>query len=76
MLFYLKTKLEKRLLMEFLKKIAGLFLTKKKIIGWVSAVLIAIAAVFFGIDQKEIKQAIQDGPEITLPAVTPAIDGK
>jgi len=57
--------------MEIFKKILGVFFTREKIIGWVGAVIIALTSFFLGMEQKKIKEAIVDGPEISMPAPKP-----
>lgn len=61
------------LVMGILKKLAGLFLTKKKIIAYVSAVIIAVAAMLLKMSPEEVKEAVVSGPTITLPQVQPAL---
>lgn len=46
--------------MEFAKKIFEMLVTKKKIIGWVSAALIAITGAAITMDPAEVKSAICD----------------
>ncbi len=50
------------------QKLIGMFLTKKKIIAYVSAVIIAAVAAFFGMSSQEVKEAIVSGPSIQAPA--------
>lgn len=43
-------------------------LPKKKVIGWVSAALMAVAAAAVGMQTPEFKQAVCDAPVVNLPA--------
>lgn len=56
--------------MELLKKLAGLFLTKKKIIAYVSAIIIAVAAMLLKMTPEEVKEAVVSGPTITVPQLS------
>lgn len=47
-----------------------MFLSKKKIIGLVGAVIIAAVAAFFGMSPKEVKEAVVQGPDISVPAIS------
>lgn len=46
-----------------------MFITKKKVIAYVSAILIAIVAAVLGISSQEVKDAVVSGPVIDLPKV-------
>ena len=59
--------------MDFLKKLAGLIFTKKKIIGYVAAAIIAAVAAFLGMSTDEVKEAINQGPSIQLPPLAPQV---
>lgn len=50
--------------MEFLKKMVEMFISKKKIIGWVAAAGFAYGAVHLGMEQKEFKEAVCGAPVI------------
>jgi hypothetical protein len=56
--------------MFILKNLIEMFLSKKKIIGLVGAVIIAAVAAFFGMSPKEVKEAVVQGPEISVPAIS------
>ena len=67
--------------MELLKKIFTAIFSKKKIMAWIAAVVLAVAALVFGIDQKEIREAINEAPVIEIPVSKPSpepvkVDGK
>lgn len=49
---------------EILKKMVAAFISKKRVIGWVSAVVIAFAAGALGMSTGEIKDAICSTPAI------------
>lgn len=42
----------------FLVKLAQLFLSKKKIIGWISAVILAALSMVVGMNAQEFKDAV------------------
>lgn len=50
-------------------------LPKKKVIGWISAGLIAVAAAAMGMQSAEFKSAVCDASVVQLPA-PPAAEGK
>jgi len=50
-----------------LQKLIEMFISKKKIIAYVSAVIIAVVAAVLGMKAQEVKDAIHDGPVIELP---------
>lgn len=56
----------------FLQKLIDMFISKKKVIAYVSAVLIALAAAVLGISSQEVKEAIVSGPVIDLPKASEA----
>lgn len=45
-----------------LKKLGSLFFTKKRIVGWIAAVVLAVAAVGSGMSIQDLKAAIADAP--------------
>ncbi len=45
-----------------LKKLGSLFFTKKRIVGWIAAVVLAAAAVSSGMSIEDLKAAIADAP--------------
>lgn len=45
-----------------LKKVFGMFVTKKRIIGWVSAVALAIGAAAAGMNTPEFREAVCSAP--------------
>lgn len=45
-----------------LKKIAGTFINKKRVAGWIGAAVIAAAAVGAGMESQELKDAICGAP--------------
>ena len=53
------------------QKILEAIISKKKIIAYVSALLIAVLATILGMKPTEIKDAIISGPVIELPASIP-----
>lgn len=58
-----------------LKKLPEMFLTKKRVIGWISAVAIALGAAAAGIQSAEFKEAVCGAPvieKIETPAPAPA----
>lgn len=46
------------------KKLADMFLTKKRVIGWISAVAIALGAAAAGMQSTEFKEAVCGAPVI------------
>lgn len=50
----------------FMNKILEMFLTKKRIIGWISAAVFAGGAVAVGMKGDEFKKAVCDAPVIQL----------
>lgn len=52
----------------FIQKIMELFLDKKRVIGWVSAAMIAIGAAYAGISSKDFKDAVCTAPVLESPA--------
>lgn len=56
-----------------LERIITALIDKKKIIGWIAAVIIAIVAMVFGMNTAELKQAICDAPTVSIPTPAPAV---
>lgn len=58
-----------------LQKLLSMFIDKKRIIGWVSAVAIAIAAAAAGMQSEEFKSAVCSAPVINpvTPPAAPAV---
>jgi hypothetical protein len=52
-----------------LQKLLEMFISKKKIIAYVSAVIIAVVAAVLGMSSDEVKDAVVSGPVIDLPKV-------
>lgn len=57
--------------MTFLERIVELFFTKKKIMAYIAAVVIAVVAYATGMSFDDVKAAIADAPHIDVPARTP-----
>jgi len=57
--------------MNWLMKVVNAVFTKKKIMMWIAAVVVAGLAAVFGISPQEIKDAVQEAPVIELPTSTP-----
>jgi hypothetical protein len=49
---------------------------KKKVIGWISAALIAVAAAATGMQSAEFKSAVCDAGVVQLPAPVAPVEGK
>lgn len=49
-----------------LQKLISMFISKKKIIGWASAIIIGAVALFAGMSSQEVKDAIcsQEVPQV------------
>jgi hypothetical protein len=72
--------------MEFLKGLASILFTKKKIVGYLAAVVIAATALATGMSVQDVKEAILGAPEIKVdapkssptpdPELVKALDGK
>ena len=45
-----------------LSKLVSMFITKKRLIGWISALLLGVGAVAVGMDSKEFKEAVCGAP--------------
>lgn len=58
-----------------LQKLISMFVSKKKIIGWISAIVIGAVALFAGMSSQEVKDAIcsQEVPQVPA-AVDKAVD--
>lgn len=57
-----------------LQRLIEMFISKKKVIGFVSAIVIALIAAVLGMSASEVKESIISGPTIELPqADKPAI---
>lgn len=52
------------LFMAAVKKLGSLFFTKKRIVGWIAALVLAIAAASSGISVEDLKAYIADAPVI------------
>jgi hypothetical protein len=50
-----------------LKKIGSYFITKKRVIGWIAAVALAVGAAAAGMSTEEFRQAVIDAPVIKQP---------
>lgn len=50
-------------------------LPKKKVVGWISAAVMAVAAAAVGMQSAEFKSAVCDAPVLQLPAPAP-VEGK
>ncbi len=58
-----------------LKNAVSVFISKKRIIGFIGAIVIAAAAAVTAIDASELKSAICDAPTIVIqPVKVPAAD--
>jgi len=44
------------------------FMPKKKVVGWISAAIMAVAAAAVGMQTAEFKSAVCDAPVVNLPA--------
>ena len=55
-----------------IQKLISAFVSKKRIIGWVSAVVFAIGAVLAGFTTQEFKDAVCGAPVITQAPPAPA----
>lgn len=53
------------------ERIISAIIDKKKIIGWIAAVIIGIVALVLGMGSAELKQAICDAPVVSIPAPAP-----
>lgn len=54
------------------QKILTALISKKKLIAWISAALIAVVAAVLGMNSAELKEAICSAPLVELPAPAPA----
>lgn len=54
-----------------MKGILSALLEKKKVIGIISAILIAVIAAFLGTSSESLKQAICEAPVVELPKEAP-----
>lgn len=54
-----------------LSRIIGAIIDKKKIIGWIAAVIIGIVALVMGMNSAELKDAICAAPVVNIPAPAP-----
>lgn len=52
------------------ERLIGVFIDKKRVIGWISAVVIAVSAVAAGLSSQEFKDAVCAGPVIEAPGAT------
>lgn len=52
------------------QRLIEMFISKKKIIAYVSAIIIAFVAAILGMSSKEVKEAVVSGPVIELPSVS------
>lgn len=55
---------------QWFQNIISLLFTKKKIMAWIAALVIAILAAVFGISTADIKEAVQNAPIIELPTAS------
>ncbi len=53
-----------------LKKVFNAIFSRKRIIAWISAVILAIVALASGISVEELKAGIADAPKIELGTTT------
>ena len=50
------------------QRIIEFFVDKKKLVGWISAIGIAIAAAAVGMSSKDFKDAVCSAPLVSLPS--------
>lgn len=51
-----------------IQKIIEIFLDKRRVIGWISAAMIAVGAAYAGMSTKDFKDAVCGAPVIEAPA--------
>lgn len=50
-----------------LSRIFGLFVNKKKVLGWIAAPILVLVAVAAGMDTTEVRDAVCGAPLIEVP---------
>lgn len=51
-----------------IQKLLEIFLDKRRVIGWISAAMIAIGAAYVGMSTTDFKSAVCGAPVIEVPA--------